>query len=66
MSDTLRLLPSSLLALGFAAFTVFSPMAAPNPPAASFGADLAFLKQHPDVITLADETGQAQVVVAPA
>jgi hypothetical protein len=66
MSDTLRLLPSSLLALGFAVFMVFSPMAAPNPPAASFGADLAFLKQHTDVITLADEAGRAQVVVAPA
>jgi hypothetical protein len=55
-----------LLTLGIAAFMVFSPMAAPNPPAASFGADLAFLKQHTSVITLADETGKAQVVVAPA
>ena len=66
MSDTSRLLPSSLLALGLAAFMVFSPMAAPNPPAASFGADLAFLKRHTSVITLADETGRAQVAVAPA
>jgi hypothetical protein len=66
MSDSLRLLPSSLLAVGVAAFIVWSPMAAPNVPVASFGADLAFLRQHTDVITLADETGRAQVVVAPA
>ncbi len=66
MRHLLRLVAASLLTLGIAAFMVFSPMAAPNPPAASFGADLAFLKQHTSVITLVDETGQAQVAVAPA
>ena len=66
MSHSARLLPSSLLALGIAALVVFSPMAAPNPPAASFGADLAFLKQHTPVIALSDVSGQAQVAVAPA
>jgi len=66
MSQPVRLLPSALLALGIAAFTGFSPMPLPTPPAASFGADLAFLKQHTSVITLSDPSGQAQVVVAPA
>ena len=66
MRHLLRLVAASLLAICVAALLGFTPMAAPNPPAASFGADLAFLKQHTSVITLADETGRAQVVVAPA
>lgn len=34
--------------------------------AASFGEDIAFLKKHTDLIVLRDETGAAQVAVAPA
>jgi hypothetical protein len=66
MSQSPRVLVSSLFILGLAASSGSIRMAAPNPPATSFGADLAFLKQHTSVITLADETGRAQVVVAPA
>jgi hypothetical protein len=66
MRDTRRLPASSLLVLGLAAFTVLTPMAAPNSPAASFGADLAFLEKYTRVITLSDPSGRARVVVAPA
>ena len=31
----------------------------------SFGQDLAFLKQHTGVVLLSDESGAAQVIVAP-
>jgi hypothetical protein len=66
MSDTRRLLPSSLLVLGFAAFTVLNPMASPNAATASFGADRTFLEKHTGLITLSDPSGLARVVVAPA
>jgi Family of unknown function (DUF6786) len=33
--------------------------------AADFGGDLAFLRQHTEVVVLSDPSGQAQVVVAP-
>ena len=34
--------------------------------AATFGEDLAFLKQHTEIVALSDESGNAQVAVAPA
>jgi hypothetical protein len=65
MRHMLRAGLASLLGLGIAATTAFNPMAAPST-AASYGSDLAFLKKHTDVITLADPLGRAQVAVAPA
>ncbi len=37
-----------------------------KPKSASFGEDLAFLRQHTEVALLADKSGNAQVAVAPA
>jgi hypothetical protein len=65
LPNLLPRLACSMLVLGFAAFTAFSPMAAPRT-AASFGADLAFLEKHTRIITLSDPAGRARVVVAPA
>jgi hypothetical protein len=66
MSQTFRLIASTVLGLGLIALTVLNPMAAHTAPPTSFGADVAFLGQHTSVITLSDASGRARVVVAPA
>jgi hypothetical protein len=66
MRNTIALCTSTLLGLAAAILVMPSPMATPLNAAATFGADLAFLQKHTDVITLSDPLGQAQVVVVPA
>ena len=52
------------LVLLCSAFTMINPT---NPAfAATFGDDVAFLKQHTELVVLSDEGGSAQVAVAPA
>lgn len=51
--------------IGLAWMAVNNAYAAPAK-AGSFGDDLAFLKQHLDVVVLSDPAGQAQVAVIPA
>ena len=54
------------MALGLVALAmVAAGCAAPPKVGGTFGDDLAFLKQHTDVIVLSDKTGQVQVAVAP-
>ena len=51
--------------IGLALMAVNNSYAEPGK-AGSFGDDLAFLKQHLDVLVLSDPAGQAQVAVVPA
>jgi len=41
-------------------------MAGPEQKATTFGEDVAFLKKHTDIVVLSDQTGRAQVAIAPA
>src|ERR1019366_5203447 len=54
--------PSLVLATAAAAVALLSPALR----AATFGDDVAFLRQHQQVIELTDATGQARVAVVPA
>ncbi|MBE3095890.1 MAG: hypothetical protein IMZ44_02025, partial [Planctomycetes bacterium] len=54
------------LALGLIVLAVAGGCAAQRPAGPSFGDDLAFLKQHTNVIVLSDAAGQVQVAVSPA
>ncbi|MHB8524228.1 MAG: DUF6786 family protein [Limisphaerales bacterium] len=54
---------STLLVVAVIGLSAFLPAPAR---AATFGDDVAFLKQHTDVVVLSDPSGRAQVAVAPA
>jgi hypothetical protein len=55
-----------IVCLGTAGYRAAGAPSAPAAPAGPFAADLAFLRDHTQVILLSDPSGAAQVAVAPA